>query len=424
MIEIGSFIKLQRTKREMTQGQLAKGIVSLSYLSKIENKKTEASSEIIQLLCTRLGIQLKDGFDANIQKKCKEWYNMLFEVNDKEEIISTYKELQAVMDENLTDSLLMFEIHKIRYYLIIGKYNEALTKISDLNEMSGSFDNLHQYYWYKFRGNYNSANGDFEQAIILYKSAEERLNQIEVEEKEIADLQYIISITHSKLRNTLESIEYAEKALDIYMKEYYFMRCAQCHIVLGISYRRIKMYDKAIKNYNLARHLGELNKDKQVIQLTNLNLGYLHSARGGSKEAIHNYLEVVNDLEVDLNARLTSLTALIKEYYTINNVEKTKQMIEKGFELFEQININNNDTYRIHYYVLKTYNYAINKSNSKFENLVINELIPYLKEHKDYANLVVYANMLGNHFEELSKYKDSVKYYKLANITYDELVNL
>ncbi|NWO14895.1 helix-turn-helix domain-containing protein [Virgibacillus sp.] len=35
MLDIGSIIKLQRTKRNMTQEELSAGIVSLSYLSKI-----------------------------------------------------------------------------------------------------------------------------------------------------------------------------------------------------------------------------------------------------------------------------------------------------------------------------------------------------------------------------------------------------
>ncbi|WP_449354341.1 helix-turn-helix domain-containing protein [Virgibacillus natechei] len=422
MVEIGSFIKLQRQKKEMTQGELAKGVVSLSYLSKIENKKTEASPEVIQMLCTRLGIQLDNELETTIQEKCKEWYSMLFAVNDKEEIVEKYHEVQALMDTNLTNSLLLFEIHKVRFYLVLGKFDEALDKINELNDVSSSFDNLHQFYWYKFRGNYNSLNGDFNGAIRLYKLAEDKLSQIELDEKEVADLHYIIAVTHSKLRNTLEAIDYAEKALGIYMKEYNFMRCAQSHIVLGISYRRIKMYDKAIKNYNLARHLGELNKDNQVIQLTNLNLGYLHAAKGDTEDAINFYQKVADDIEVDLHPRLSSVTALIKEYYSINNIDKTREMIEMGFELLDMND--NSEAYKTHYYVLNTYSLAIKKEHSKFESIVIGEFIPYLKKQKDHANLVVYANMLGNHFERLNKYKESVKYYKLANLTYEELINL
>ena len=76
VIEIGSFIKLQRTKREMTLKDLAEGIVSVSYLSKIENLKTQASYDIIQLLCNRLGIQLDHLDETTIKEKCEQWYSM------------------------------------------------------------------------------------------------------------------------------------------------------------------------------------------------------------------------------------------------------------------------------------------------------------------------------------------------------------
>ncbi|WP_099157691.1 helix-turn-helix domain-containing protein [Virgibacillus ndiopensis] len=421
-MEIGPYIKLHRIKQEMTQAELAEGIVSFAYLSKIENQKTEASPDVISLLCTRLGIQLDNEKDITIKEKCQEWFGQLFEVNSKEEIKKNYKELEELLENNHSESLVMFEIHKIRYFLVLGEKEEALKQINNLAEISSTFDSLHQFYWYKFKGNYSSIDGEFNQAMKMYKLAEDKLNQLDLAEEEIADLHYTIAVTHSKLRNTLEAIEYADKSIDIYRKQYNFMRCAQCHIILGISYRRIKMYEKAIKNHNLAKHLGKLNKNKQTIQLANQNLGYLHSARGDAKEAIHYYVEVVNDPEIDLNAKLTAVTSLIKEYYSIYNFNKTKEMIEKGFELLDDYNTS--ESYKIHYYVINTYNYAIKEEKDKFESLVIDEFIPYLKKHKDYANIVVYANMLGNHFEKISRYKDSVKYYKLANLTYEELISL
>ena len=308
LIEIGSFIKLQRTKQEMTLNELSEGIVSVSYLSKIENQKTQASPDIIQLLCNRLGIENDNSQEEQIKEKCNRWYSMLFEVNNKEEIITTYKEIQEMLDKNLSNSLLMFEIHKIRYYLIMENFDEALKKINELSEIASTFDSLQQFYWFKFKGNYYSTASDFQQALQMYKLAEEKINRIDITEDEIADLQYTISVTHSKLRNTLESIDYANRSLEIFMKQYNFQRCAQCHIILGISYRRIKMHERAIKNYNLAKHLGELNKDKQIIQLTNLNLGYLYSVIGETKEAISFYEKVANDEDVNLEERLNAIT--------------------------------------------------------------------------------------------------------------------
>ncbi|WP_330949464.1 helix-turn-helix domain-containing protein [Virgibacillus sp. MG-45] len=421
-MEIGAFIKLQRIKQEMTQEELASGIVSMSYLSKIENMKTEASPEVISMLCTRLGIQVDGEKDVTIKEKCEKWYNSLFEVNDKEEITKGYQELNELLGIVRSDSLMMFEIHKIRYFLILGEMSNALDQINHLNELAGSFDSLHKYYWYKFKGNYSSASGSYNQAMRMYKLAEEKLDLLRLPEEEIADLHYIIAITNSKLRNTLEVIEYAEKAIDVYRKNYNFLRCAQCHIVLGISYRRLKMYDKAIKNHNLAKHLGELNKSKQIIQLANQNLGYLHSSKGETEEAIHYFEEVAKDEEVNLNERLLAITSLIKEYHNIYNFDKAREIIDKALELLDLGK--NNVHYKLYYYIIHTYKFAIDGEDKKFQALVTEEFIPYLKKQKDYGNLVVYAKMLGKYYEDQGRYKDSVKYYKLANLTYEDVVNL
>ncbi len=422
MIEIGSFIKLQRTKQEMTLGELSEGIVSVSYLSKIENQKTQASPEIIQLLCNRLGIEVDNNQEEAIKEKCQQWYSMLFEVSDKDEVIATYKEIQEMMDKNLSDSLMMFEIHKIRYYLILGEYDEALKKINELSEISGTFDNLQQYYWFKFRGNYNSSSGNQNQAMYYYKLAEERISRLEIEENEIADLQYIIAITQSKLRNTLEAIDYANKSLNIFMKQYNFIRCAQCHNVLGISYRRIKLYDKAIKNFNLALHLGKLDKNKQLIQLTNQNLGYLYSTKGDSVEAIKHYKEIIFDCEVDIVERLASVSSLVREYYNIKNYQEARNSIKYGLKLIEEVQ--DMEPYKIFYYVIYTYNYLLSEKFDKFETLVAKEFIPYLKLHKDYASIVIYAELLAKHYEKLFKYKDAAKYYKEANFAYEQISNI
>ncbi|MFC4559475.1 helix-turn-helix domain-containing protein [Virgibacillus kekensis] len=418
-MEIGPYIKLHRIKQEMTQAELAEGIVSYAYLSKIENQKTEASPNVISLLCTRLGIQLNNETDETIRRKCQEWYDMLFDVNDKEEIIKRYQELNDLMYEHHSDSLVMFEIHKVRYFLVIGEMEEALNQVNKLAEMSGTFDSLHSFYWYKFKGNYSSLTSEFNQALRMYKLAEEKLNQLDLSEDAVADIQYVIAVTHSKLRNTLEAIDYAEKAIDTFRKQYNFVRCAQCHNLLGISFRRIRMYDKAIKHFHLALHLGELNKNRQLIQLTNQNLGYLYSTKGESKEAIKHYREIIYDEEVDLVERLAAISSLIKEYNEISNYEEARKVIDYGLTMIDQFSDKNE--FKLFYYVIHTYHYSLNKDHDKLEVLLIDNFIPYLKQHKDYANIVVYANLLAKHYEQFKKYKDAAKYYKMANLAYEQI---
>lgn len=422
MIEIGSFIKLQRTKQKMTLGELAEGIVSVSYLSKIENLKTDASPHIIQLLCNRLGIELNNNMEDVIREKCEEWYSMLFYNHNVEEIIEGYENIQLLLDRNLSDNMVLFEIHKIRYFLILGESQAALNQINKLNKMINSFESKELYFWFKFRGNYSSSIGEDESAIEKYKKAEKNIRKLDLTEEEFADLQYTMSITYSKLRQTLEAIDYANMALDIFMKKYNFLRCAQCHVVLGISYRRLKMYDKAIENYNLAKHLATMDNNNEIIQLTNQNLGFLYAAKGSDDEAVKFYSEVVEDSDVEAFEKLAAITQLIKVYYESEELEKAEEKVEMALNLLED---NPNIVeYEFYYNVVHTYYYSINKQSDKFIALVKDKFIPFLKKHKDYANLVITAQMLAKHYETLHKYKDATKYYKLANFSYKELSNI
>lgn len=421
-MEIGPFIKLHRIKRNMTQEHLAEGIVSESYLSKIENQKTVASTEVLDMLCARLGIRLNKEDDTKIKEMSQQWFDRLYIVSDKEELRSEYQRLQKLISSSYSDIQVMFEIHKIRYFLVIDDLDQAQEQINYLKEISGTFDSVQQYYWLKFCGNYHSTAGDFDQALRLYKLAEEKTNQIDLVEGEVAEIKYTLAVTYSKLRQTLEVINYINQALDIYRRNYNFRRCAHGHILLGISYRRIKEYGKSIENYNLAHHLAGVNKDNALINLTNINLGHLHSAIGDSGEAIRLFNEVLNqeDFLTD-EERFTALTSLIKEYYHINNYEAAKEKTKTGLVMIKEKNI---QRLKAFYYELKTYDYFLKGKKKEFEDLVIGEFIPYLQKQKDHGSIILYCNMAGEHFESIHKYKKAAAYYKLANASYEELVHI
>src|SRR5699024_6935525 len=137
---------------------------------------------------------------------------------------------------------------------------------------------------------------------------------------------------------------------------------------LGISYRRIKMYDKAIENYNLAKHLAGLNSNRELIQLTNQNLGYLYATKGENKEAIKYYLEIVDDKEIIVQDKVPALTELIKVYYDMEEFDKANEMIGDALELLKKHP--KNRVYEFYHYVIWTYHHSINGEAKKFVNLV------------------------------------------------------
>lgn len=426
LIDIGPFIKLQRTKRQMTQGELSEGIVSLSYLSKIENKKTKASPEIIQLLCKRLGIEFAEETNSHIEEKCQQWYEMLFDHCDKHEMKARYEELQSLMDQSINENFIMFEIHKIRYYTVLSEMNQALAKINELRELIDSFNVKHEYYWYKFRGNYYSYLDEHAKAMELFKLAQEKIPTASLDETEVADLKYALAVTHSQLWEQLECLEYTKEAMEVFQREYNFVRCGQCHILFGISYQRFKMYDKAIKNFQLAKHLGILSDTESVITLAYQNLGHLYSQMDNSNEAIKNYLLAFEEnQESEYKLKVEAITYLIQEFYVVGDYESLSKYLEKAKELLRQ---DANNVHKFYYqfckYSIQVHAYLLNEEFDKFKALLTDDFIPYLKHAGEYGELAFYAKMLANHLEQWGKYKESVQYYKLASRSYEEFVNM
>lgn len=420
-MEIGPLIKLHRIKQNMTQEDLAAGIVSESYLSKIENQKTDASPEVIALLCERLGIQLNAENEDMIKEKAEEWYGMLYEVHNADERRQRFKELEALFKANNSDHEMLFEIQKIRFYLVEGRVNEAKEQIERLEPLQNTFEPIHLFYWYKFLGNYYHGEKEkLTQALSLYQQAEGVLDSVDITEDEVADLYYIISILHSKLVNDLSAMEYANKALNIFRNSYKFVRCAQCHIILGIAYRRLHMLEQAIKQYNLAKHLGEITESNDVIQLTNHNLGYLYSRAGNTKEAIKYYTAAFDLEDVPLNYKLTTGTSLIREYLLNKEYDKACYYITRAEEIMESNSIKT----KLVDLEIKVFKYMINEEFDQFESLMVNELIPYLIEQEDNVYIITYSNMIASYYEDIKKYKNAANYYKLASRTYENLLKI
>ncbi|NWO12707.1 helix-turn-helix domain-containing protein [Virgibacillus sp.] len=420
MLDIGSIIKLQRTKRNMTQEELSAGIVSLSYLSKIENQKAKANPEIIQSLCNRLDIELVETPDIQLEEKCKQWYDILYDRFDKEEMIAKFEELQEVMNRSINDQTIMFEIHQIRYYVVLRDLKRALHKMNELHEMADSFNSTHKYYWNKFKGNYYSFKEKPQQSLQCYQQAEKTIRLADINESEVADLHYAISIEYSKLLNGLETINYANKAMVVFQQEYNFVRCAQCHILLGISYRRIRMNELALENYNQAMYLGKLSNNKDVIQLVYLNLGRFYSTIGDLKHSTKNYLLALNTADLNFEIKLDVFASLIQNFYQNKEYTQAKEYLQLGKEVLSLAQ--GKEYYKFYHYTLQVYTHLLNEELNKLIVVLEDAFLPYLKHKKDYRHLVFYAVLIASQFEKVGKYKKSTQYYKLANSNYDQLI--
>ncbi|MCT1903540.1 transcriptional regulator [Oceanobacillus sojae] len=422
MIAIGTYIKIQRTKQKMTLGELSEGIVSLSYLSKIENQKTEPNEDIIRKLCQRLRITTDHSQDEEIGELCENWYTMLDESCSEHDMEAAYRKIQNLMDKNYSNHLIMFEIHKIKYFLLIDRKDLAANKITQLKEAVNTFSIEEQYYWYKFNGRYSYALKNYYHSMYQYKRAEKITESYRLNEEAEADLKYCISMTHSRLRNSLAAIEYADEALEMYMKQYKFLRCARVHNILGICYSHIKFYEKAIKNFTLGLQLAQTINDKNIIQKIYQNFGYLYASKGDSSRAIEYYKKVLDDQDVRASIKVEVASLLVREYYHSNYYDEAEEYIDYGLSAF--YDLKDKQPYVVYKYILRSYSYLLDEQLDQFEQLLVNDLLPMLKKQKDYGNFILYSEFLAKQYESNNNYKDAALYYREASQIYKHIAHI
>src|SRR5690625_5369525 len=106
MMHIGTIIKIERIKRNMKLESLARGICSVSHLSRIENGQTNPSEEIQQELFNRLEIYIKDPMNqinSDLQEKIDEVYRncvSVINLRDQEGASNIIDQLSNLLKSN------------------------------------------------------------------------------------------------------------------------------------------------------------------------------------------------------------------------------------------------------------------------------------------------------------------------------------
>lgn len=411
-MEIGSRIKFQRLNKGITQEKLAEGIISKSYLSKIENNQAIAAEEIIQILCEKLEISYDENQRENNQKTIEKWFELLLK-GEKAEAIRLYDWINGNLNESMDiDLMKLYEIHKIRYFVITHQYKKAENQILNLTPILSNYSSSEKYYWYKFIGDYYYGLSIYESALENYKSAEKYLDfNLFFYHEDKSDLYYLQSLAAVQLWKFHLSIYYAEKALSYYQSVYKLLRCAQCHLTIGIAYKRLGEIDIAIESYNKAYDIGKALNSKNLTANCHQNLGSLYFDKKDIQTAVYHYNKSLEEKENESpSKKLVTIVSLIKLYFQEKEIEKTKTWISHGFEI-----VNNNQKLKlsiINLLDLKLYNYLINGPDESLETFILDEAIPLLTEKKLNKEKQIYYKYLADYYFEDRKYKNACIYYQ------------
>ena len=410
MNDFANRIKYHRLKLKMTQTELANGIISVSYLSKIENGVASPPPDTIELICKKLNIEVysSDSDDKKYNELANSWFKYLF-YNESAKMLHHYKKIKEnihlIADNGLVN---MIEIHKLRYYILIKDYKNANVQQRFLNGLAKNFNNKELYYWLKFSDYFYFVNFSYRQSLESFLQAEKYIdNTFYLKKEEKYGLYYMIGLSASYARKLYITLLYTNKALEYYQKNYFLKQCAQCHLLIGITTTRLKNYEEAITSYKLAETIARKLNDKNILASAFQNIGYLYTLLDKPTDAIESYINSY-EIRTEPIKKIIPISSLMKLYYESQNDPNASKWLDIGLRL-----ISENELDQMHINEFKVYEQLIKGiSSSSLEHLILNEILPFLDEKELYYEKYSYMNILADYYYKVRKYKSSADYYK------------
>lgn len=420
MKNIGHIIKQERLNQDMKQITLARGICSTSYLSKIENNSTFPSEEIISFLLNRLNLQ--------IEEVSEEQENIRIE-----SFLKLYKDVIKNRDKNLireflhefSNSKMVFlqpknyfnyNLYMFRLMLVLDEENGSIQSYYDvIMNMQDEFDDKQKFIFNLNIGLYYLIQGDYLKSLRQLEPSLGLVHHITSEDWENADFYNVISMTYFKNNEFFNSINYASKSLQYYKDNLLFERAIDNYIVMGMSYKRMRKYKEAEKNYSLANKLASDYKLVKYEGIIYQNLGSLYSIQ-------ENHIKSIEYFNLSLNCKggengsegyLLTVLSIVKEYSKQNNRVQVLNWCKRGLEQIENEKTNTNRTNLAYHFHFRIYS-SLHSYSDEFED-VSNKAIKHFEMVQDNRHVQKYSILLAEHYFKEKKFKTAGHFYQQAN---------
>lgn len=420
-MDIGEKIKYHRKLKSLTQKELAHGICSITYLSKIENRKISYNQEILSRLCERLGIKneqkQKQDSSKDIEQmeiRLNKWYKVIKNRNEGEA-----KEIKKLIHEGIQkidepSILITYYIFLLRYHLLMKDLVKSKQIIDNLKSVKNNFTNIQKYYYHYALGTYHYLQDDLTKSVECFSKAENLNHLLHQDETELI---YNLALIHSRLYHVTLSIHYANTALELFNKKMDYFQSIEVQNILAINYIRIRLYDNANENLQQSLKLAEKLNDNYLLGNIYHNLGYLYAEKKEHNLAIKYYHKSLSFEENNIEWYTNTTYYLIKEYFASNQFDKAITWVEKAIEM---VGKNDKNQIQIKIKALKSL-YTLTDKNTEKSNLEEDRIylekivITFFQKKQNYIDLSYYAEKLADYYANQNKYKKSSYFYKLAN---------
>ena len=402
-MHIGSLIKYHRTKRGITQKELASGICSIPHLSKIENNSKDANKETLRLLLEKLSINLQDveKSEQNIRLLLKDFLEHI-QYYSEDKVTEAFIQLQNYEDFIVfTDYIFLYELYKLRYYLFLSDKIKAEEQLNWLQTQKQNISQHEQYLLSYFSALLLMLKGRYEESEEQLTQTLEGTAELGIFEGEIY---YHLAIVKGYLDQSSQAVNYGKKALEFYKNQYNFKRILHVQMALAISYSRAKVYDESLEIYSHLLRNAEIMQDKKLLPQIYHNIGDLHHKMENYSISLMYFKKSISIIPKDTENYLRGLYNLAVTEYDLERFEDSRD----SFELLkEEATIMRAILYR---YLAIYYLLMVDDNQKDAMKFLEEKLIPHTAKLEYREPYKVFSNILANYYKQEGKFDKAVEY--------------
>lgn len=414
-------IKMERLRKNMLQGELALGICSPSYLSKIENGTAIPGDEIEQMLLQRLNIPMEkihQHSSSNILDQFKKQFGHIINSRDKQAAQSLCQEIRSFLAKNEhhpdTVSLLLIATR----LLLMTSPSDVEENLALLISFQSELSHSQQFHLHIIQGIIAFNENQYSNARYIFTKAAHLTKQYKMEDWEIAELHYVLSLAAVSEHQHMLAINHIQKALSYFNRKVLATRSIDCLLILGNAQKHTKNVRKALDSFENAKEIMVANGVSNRIGMIEHNLGACHSVLKNHERAIYHFTQSLL-AKNQVGGQETTILALVKEHKKMGNIEQAKNFVKKGISLLDRLTETNKIYFSHHFAIYKVLLYEEDDMVSTFD-----AALDYFKHIQKYSHCFVYCNVLAAKLAEKNQFKMATTYYQMAfsyHLTYHQL---
>lgn len=410
-MDIGTLIRMERHTQKMKQAILAKGICSVSQLSRIENGLIEPDKEILEQLTSRLSIIVpeKQVVERGKIEEYEERCTIIINLRDQQGATKLIDELIVASSSVDLQSKIHLELMVLRLRLVIGgQEKDVLDGLEKYKEVLSTLTPKQIFTILQLSGMASYTNGDMKGCTEAFMKASDIMENLSLSPFERADFAYARSVAFMVHGQKVEALLYAKQALPYFQSVMAGKRVVECYLIIGVAYKNGEQLTKSLEVFQLAEQICTQFSLHSFSGILHQNIGDVHSVMGESEHAILHFKQAIDHKELP-SELMYSIYSLVKEYERMGDLDTVKEWLDEGARLLPKLNEAKRAYYKPHF---QAYEAFCSRDEEQIEDALL-KAFRFYKKRGSQKQWIEYANRLAQLYAGNGKYKKAVCYYKM-----------